>query len=372
MSRPNVNGLPQFLRKDEKGYFLDYNLATEAGGGRKRKRVRLGQIPFAQAKLILAKHMQEIVTGKFLAEGKPEATFFEATDSWLGYSEARRKTYDNDIQMVDRLRAYFGNRLLKTFTPDLVEGWLSHRRKAGSQAPGLTRYGKPLANSTINRDLGVLKCILNRAVMNGLLEKNPIQRVRPFKESSRDRVLSQEEYEVFLSKCSPRISTIVQMAYWTGMRKGEILGLRWEQVDFQNKVINLEAADTKTEEKREVPLTDTLVELLKRIPKTLGSPYVFTHKGTLMDDIKTAFHNARREAGIENFRFHDLRHCAVTNLRKAGVNDSVIMSISGHKTYAMFKRYNRIDRKDRVDALKQVEKFSNSLAEERKKAPAQG
>ncbi len=73
-------------------------------------------------------------------------------------------------------------------------------------------------------------------------------------------------------------------------------------------------------------------------------------------DIKTAFLKAVRTAGIKNFRFHDLRHCAVTNLRKAGVNDSVIMSISGHKTYAMFKRYNRIDRQDRVNALKQVER----------------
>ena len=61
----------------------------------------------------------------------------------------------------------------------------------------------------------------------------------------------------------------------------------------------------------------------------------------------------------------------MTNLRKAGVSDSVIMSISGHKTYAMFKRYNRIDRKDRMDALKQLEKFSNSLIEERKTVQAQ-
>lgn len=358
MAKPNVNGLPQHLRKDAKGYFLDY--FVEAGGEKKRKRVRLGQIPAAQAKLILAKHMQEIVTGKFLAEGKPEATFFEVADSFLGYSEARRKTYENDIQMVDRLKAYFGNRALKTFTADLVEGYLNHRRKVGNQAPGKNRTGKPLSNSTLNRDLGILKCILNRAVLNGLMEKNPIQRVRAFKEVSRDRTLSPEEYQAFLSKCNPRVATIVQMAYWTGMRKGEILGLRWEQVDFQHKVITLEAADTKTQEKREVPLTEMLVDLLKRTPKTLGSPYVFTHKGKRMDDIKTAFINARREAGIENFRFHDLRHCAVTNLRKAGVNDSVIMSISGHKTYAMFKRYNRIDRKDREDAFKQVERFNDT------------
>jgi integrase len=346
--------LPQFLRKDEKGYFLDYFI--EEGGLKKRKRVRLGEIPAVQAKKILAQHMQEIVAGKFLAVEKPEVTFNEAADSFLGYSEARRKSHENDIQMVDRLKAYFGNRPLKSLTPDIVEGFLTHRKKAGNQAPDKSRNGKALANSTINRDLGVLKSIVNRAVFNGLLEKNPIQRVRAFREESRDRTLTLEEYETLLALCSPRLSAIVQLAYWTGMRKGEILGLRWDQVDFQNKVVNLEAADTKTQEKREVPLTEALLGLLKRTPKTLGCPCVFTERGKRIIDIKTAFLKAVRAAGIKNFRFHDLRHCAVTNLRKAGVNDSVIMSISGHKTYAMFKRYNRIDRKDRVDALKQVER----------------
>ncbi len=360
MSRPNVHGLPQFLRKDDKGYFLDYFI--EEGGLKKRKRVRLGEIPAVQAKKILAQHMQEIVAGKFLAVEKPEVTFNEAADSFLGYSEARRKSHENDIQMVDRLKAYFGNRPLKSLTPDIVEGFLTHRKKAGNQAPDKSRNGKALANSTINRDLGVLKSIVNRAVFNGLLEKNPIQRVRAFREESRDRTLTLEEYEALLALCAPRLSAIVQLAYWTGMRKGEILGLRWEQVDFQNKVVTLEAADTKTQEKREVPLTEALIDLLKRTPKTLGSPYVFNHKGQRLLDIKTAFLKAVRAVGIKNFKFHDLRHCAVTNLRKAGVNDSVIMSISGHKTYAMFKRYNRIDRQDRVNALKQVErKFDTDM-----------
>jgi integrase len=350
MSRPNVHGLPQFLRKDDKGYFLDYFIRE--GGIRKRKRVRLGFIPLTQARQVLAQHTREIVAGRFLAEEKPEVGFTEAADSFFAYSEARRKSHKNDFFMVKRLKDYFGNRPLSSLTPDIVEGYLNQRRKAGNISLG----GKPLSNCTLNRDLGVLKCIMNRAVFNGLLEKNPIQKVRGFREESRDRTLTHEEYQSLLGYCSPRLTAIVQIAYWTGMRRGEILGLRWEQVDFQNKVVNLEAADTKTQEKREVPLTEGLLKLLKHTPRTLGSPYVFTYKGQRIKNIKTAFWKAVRKAGIKNFRFHDLRHCAVTNLRKAGVNDSVIMSISGHKTYAMFKRYNRIDRTDRVDALKQVER----------------
>ncbi len=123
---------------------------------------------------------------------------------------------------------------------------MTQRRKAGN----IAYPGKPLSSSTVNRELGVLKCIVNRAVFNGLLEKNPIQRVRGFKEISRDRTLTQEEYRTLLSRCSSRLSAIVQLAYWTGMRRGEILGLRWEQVDLKNRVIILEATETKTQEKR--------------------------------------------------------------------------------------------------------------------------
>ena len=256
--------------------------------------------------------MQEMVSGKFLAVEKPEVTFNEAADSFLAYSEARRKSHKNDIQMVERLKAYFGERPLRSLTPDIVECFLTQRKKAGNQASNQGRNGKALSNATLNRDLGTLKAIVNRAVLNDLIEKNPIQRVRPFREESRDRTLTPEEYEELLTHCAPRLSAIVQLAYWTGMRKGEILGLRWDQVDFQNKVVNLEAADTKTQEKREVPLTEGLLDLLKRTPKTLGSPYVFTHRGKRIQSVKTAFLRACRMVGIGNFKFHDLRHCAVT------------------------------------------------------------
>lgn len=353
MSAPNVHGLPQYLRKDGSGYFIDYSIRE--GGKRVRKRVRLGQIPFVQAKKILAEHMQEIAAGKFLNKEQPEPTFNEAADSFLAYSEARKKTFRNDKLIIGRLKAYFGDRLLKNLNADIVEGYLTQRGKAGH----LKYPGKPLSNMTLNGELRILKSILNRAVLNGLLEKNPIQKVRGFKDVSRDRTLTQEEYEALLGRCSPRLAAIVQLAYWTGMRRGEILGLRWDQVDLRNKVITLEATDTKTQEKREIPLTDELAEIIHKTPRTLGNPYVFTHKGKRIKNIKTAFWKAVRTAGIKNFRFHDLRHCAVTNLRKAGVSDSVIMSISGHKTYAMFRRYNRIDREDRLEALNMLAKVKD-------------
>lgn len=342
MSKPNVHGLPQHLRKDEWGYFLDY--FVEEGGIRKRNRVRLGEIPLEKAKKILAQHMQAIVEHKFLDVEKPRITFNEAAEGFLAYSRSRKKTFRRDGEMIATLGKFFDNRPLESLTLDLVEEYVTFRRK---QRP-------TLMGSSLNREIATLKAIINRAIRNGQLEKNPIAFFKFFKETPRNRTLTPDEYKRLLENCSKRTKIFVQLAYVTAMRKGEIIGLRWDQVDFQHKVIVLEATDTKTLEKREVPLDEALIEMLRQVPRTLGCPYVFTFKGKHIGDIKTNFNSACRRAGLKGFHFHDLRHCAITNMRKAGVPDNVIMSISGHKTTSMFRRYDAVDRVDRHKALERL------------------
>ena len=347
MSKPNVHGLPQHLRKDVGGYFLDY--FVQEAGVRTRKRVRLGQIPLPQAKRILAQHMQAIVENKYLAPEKPVITFSEAADSFMAYSRSRKKTFHRDGEIVECLKSYFGNRSLESFTVDQVEKYMVFRRDQRRQA------GKrDLAGATLNRDAACLKTIIRRAVLNRQLDRNPIEGLKAFKEFSRSRTLTPEEYRRLLSCCSFHLKPIVELAYVTAMRKGEILRLRWDQVDLKNKIIVLEAADTKTLEKREVPLDALLIEAFHRRPRTLGSKFVFTIRGKPVRDTKTAFRGACKRAGIKDFRFHDLRHCGITNMRKAGVPDNVIMSISGHKTTAMFRRYDAVDRADRQSAIEKI------------------
>jgi integrase len=338
--------LPNHLRKDGKGYFLDFFIKED--GVSKRKRVRLGEIPLAQAKLILAQNHRAILEQKFPAPEKPKALFFSAAESFMAYSRARKKTHYSDGFTVGRLKAFFGDRPLDSFSPDLVEAYLVHRNQEGQG-----REGK-LKGATLNRDVACLRTILRRALLNRQIDRNPIEGVKRFKEDSRNRTLEPEEYQRLLANCPNHIRPIIQVAYVTGMRRGEIVGLRWDQVDFKNKVILLEADDTKTQEKREIPLDAELAAVLQRIPRVLGCPKVFTWKGKPIESFRTGFNDARRKAGIKDFRFHDLRHCAITNLRKAGVGDSVIMSISGHKTYAMFRKYDRVDRQDRQAAVQKV------------------
>ncbi len=132
------------------------------------------------------------------------------------------------------------------------------------------------------------------------------------------------------------------MAYQTETRRGEILHLTWDRVDFKANVIRLQATDTKTNEGRLVPLTPELTVLLKDLYKVryLQEDHVFLVKGKSVHSIQTAFAGVCTRAKIDGFHFHDFRHTAVTNMRWAGIEHLTIMKITGHKTLEVFTRYN--------------------------------
>lgn len=349
MSRPNVHGLPQYLRKDGKGYFLDYYV--KEGGGRARKRVRLGYMPLEKARRILAQHMQAIIEGELLVPERPKITFSEAADAFLAFSQSRKKSFKQDQMYTRNLKAFFGDKPLESLNLDSVESYLNWRRKEGNN------HWKELTGTTLNRDLACLKTIVRRALLNRQIDRNPLEGLRLFKEIPRNRTLTPEEYQRLLSHCPVHLQPLVDLAFLTAMRRGEIMGLKWQQVDFQNGIITLEAEDTKTREKREIPMDENLKSLIKKIPRVVGCPYVFTYRRKRLREIRTGFRNACIKAGLAGFHFHDLRHCAVTNMRKAGVPEGVIMSVSGHKTHAVFRRYDQVDREDRLGALEKVRSF---------------
>jgi len=136
------------------------------------------------------------------------------------------------------------------------------------------------------------------------------------------------------------------------MRQGEILYLTWDRVDLKANVILLQAADTKTDKGRLVPLTLELTALLKALYKVryLNEDLVFLVKGHSINSIKTAFNAACRRAGIQGFHFHDFRHTVVTNMRRAGIDHLTNMKITGHKTLDVFKRYNSLLESDLREA----------------------
>jgi integrase len=117
--------------------------------------------------------------------------------------------------------------------------------------------------------------------------------------------------------------------------------------------ITLKKADTKTKQGREVPMTPDLLATFRDLTKVrhLRQERVFvSHKGEGIKSFRTAWLGAIERAGIKNIRFHDLRHCAITNFRRAGVDLKTTMSISGHKSMRSWARYNSVEEQDLKDA----------------------
>jgi integrase len=131
------------------------------------------------------------------------------------------------------------------------------------------------------------------------------------------------------------------------MRFGEIVGLTWDMVNMKERYLDLTAKDTKTNQLRQVNFYDLepvriILERVSRI-RAIGHSFVFTYRGKPIKNIKIALASALKKAKIEDFQFHDLRQTFNTNMRKAGVEQTVIMKLTGHKTDSMFRRYNTVD-----------------------------
>ena len=157
----------------------------------------------------------------------------------------------------------------------------------------------------------------------------------------------------------PHLKPVLLLAYQLGQRFGEIVNLTWDRVELQRGFIALRGIDTKTKKPRRVPLTPDVKGALQNLNKVrrLDTNHVFLYDGTPVKGIKRAFRTALKEAGIRGFRFHDLKHCAATNLRRAGVDTATAMQIVGHKSDKMWKRYNAIEESDLINAAKKLNTY---------------
>jgi len=160
------------------------------------------------------------------------------------------------------------------------------------------------------------------------------------------------------------LKAIVATAFYTGMRRGEILNLTWDKIDLGKRMIRLEAEDTKDGEPRYVPYPSELSATLEALPRGLHDNHVFLYKGQPVSDIRTGLRDGCRKADIpygqkvkNGFVFHDLRHSYNTHMRKVGVAESVIMKITGHATRQMFDRYNTVDGEDARKAVDQLQGY---------------
>ena len=220
----------------------------------------------------------------------------------------------------------------------------------------LSRYSKPLNPATVNRELAVLKHMFTKAVDWKVLDQSPAIAVKLYREKNRRiRYLSADECRALLDACSSlTLKQIIILAIYTGMRKSEILGLKWIDINLRERFIEL--VDQKNGERSTVPLNQTVIDTLRTIPRRLDSDYVFTGAipGQPFSDLKRQFEKAVSKAGLEGVTFHTLRHTAASHLVMSGVDLPTVSEILRHKSIEMTMRYSHLSpkhKKSAVDAL---------------------
>ncbi len=307
----------------------------------KRIRQAVGQNK-KQAENALAKKLVEVVEGKFFDVRKvKKIKFDDFANEYLELHSKLKRSYNTDCKIAGLLKKFFGGKYLYEITSLDVEKFKSKRASEVSPA-------------TVNRALGVLKCMFNRAIVWGKAEHNPCRAVKLFKENNqRLRFLEREEIDKLLANCCEHLRPIVIVALHTGMRKSEILGLKWHDIDIKRNIIHL--SYTKNGEKREVPMNGVVQKTIIGVLKNSESQYIFCNKdGKPYGDIKKSFLTAVKKSGIVDFHFHDLRHTFASQLVMSGVDLNTVRELLGHKSLEMTLRYSHLspDHKKRaVDIL---------------------
>lgn len=254
----------------------------------------------------------------------------------------RAHDYDRQRALLGWWKSQIGDYTLDQCTPALIA---EYRDKLLAENIGTREKAKHRRPATANRFMAALGKAFSDAVREWhWLNDNPMRRVTKEREApGRVRYLSDEEREALLRACGesklPELRLIVLLALTTGMRRGELLGLRWPDMDLERRLIVLEK--TKNRERRSVPAVSEVAALLREHSKVrrLNTDLVFAAANGKPLSIDKAWYAALEAAKVEDFRFHDLRHSCASYLAMSGATTPEIAAVLGHKTLAMVKRY---------------------------------
>ncbi len=295
-----------------------------------------------------------------LADIYTKRKLFEA--EYHGTGKARRKvagvrSLGPSLHYLNILRDHFGAKLLKNITHSEIEDFKAKRLKEPSK-----RGERSITD--VNRALELLRTIMSFAVRSDWLSKSPFDRGNPLisraDEVKRERVLTFEEESRLLDVCTGErlmtylrkgkeiqakrkggreyLKALVIVALDTAMRKGELLKLQWKDVNFPIRLITVTAMNSKTSKERKIGMTQRVFEQLQDLWNKSPQDEMNLVFG-IKDNFQNGFTNILNEARIEDFRFHDIRHTAITRMVNAGLPPMEIMKVSGHTQWTTFARY---------------------------------
>jgi integrase len=254
---------------------------------------------------------------------------------------------------LNALTQYFGKKKISAITTSDLRAYRVWRNKLGSRrGTAKGQLGREISETTINRELQTMRRMMKDAHAEGWISRDVFAGAKVIKiahEKERSRVLRTHEEPRLLSACSggnggrtihnEYLRCLVVLACDSALRKNEILKLTWDEIDFDAGFIHVIATNTKTERERDVPLSSRAAVELQLLPNFGTSGRVFP-----FDDFKRSWATAKRIAGIDDLKFHDLRSTAITRMIDAGVPLPEVAKIAGHEKHTTtVKHYVAMD-----------------------------
>lgn len=291
------------------------------------------------------KHQEEV---EKLKSGRPEdiITIGEMFDMFLVYSEANKKDFKKDKSKVEVIREYFDfGAPISSMTSLSIEQFKIELIKR-----------RHISNATFNRYYALISKAFNFLIHNKQLNiQNPCIFVKKLKEDQhRMRTIKDDEIKKLMDYLPSYLKPIVICALMTGLRRGNILNLKWENIDFENRKIEIMNQDNKGFKHIVLPLSDSVFSSIKAIERT--SEYIFINPKTNkpFTSIYKGYKKAFEKAGIPYVRFHDLRHKVGTYLIEQGVDINTVKNILSHsniRTTQIYLNYNEEKMRQAIDIL---------------------
>ncbi len=329
------------IRKRGKSYQIDY---FDPHGKRIRKSFKKKK----DAEAELGKRVSLIAENRYLDVKRDYKTTLKELINKYSENYQHQASFKTGKRFfIEDIREYFGDAtLLANIRYVDVETYRNHLKAKPTQHKTIR------ADASVNREMSCLRHLFKKAVEWDMIEKSPFDKGNSLilkENNKRLRFLRDDEIKKLLSECAGHLHNVVECALHTGMRKGEILNLKWSQI--RNGFIYLDK--TKTNEARQIPINETLEIMFKRIRRKnhLTSEHVFTYQGKRVEDIKVAFNGAVRRAGIVDLKFHDLRHTFASQVLLRGGSLKDIQELLGHKNMKMTLRYAHLTQEHKKRAV---------------------
>jgi integrase len=291
--------------------------------------------------------------GTIFDELPGKMTFNELAEWYLGLRSVQRlASYRRIKAALANFNGIFGNKRVSKVKPQELEDYQSRRADQGKSA------------ATIDMEVSIVKTMVTKAFDNDMVGGRAVKTFRQIKRklrpgsNARDRVLTFQEYTRLIIAAKPHLKPVLIVAYFTGMRKGELLNLRWSNIDRKG-FIRLPADMTKERKPKTIPINHHVKAALEGLPRSLHHDFVFTYKGKpIAEGLRRSFLSACKQAGLvygmnlpEGIRLHDFRTTFKTNMLRAGVDKALRDIIVGHSLKGMDTFYLKPSDEDLTRAM---------------------